>query len=1214
MKFVHKIMKIGIFLLAVLVAILLYTGKVQAATISSDINGIDEAKYPGYKDKIKQLQTIYPKIKVLYTKLDWETVIRNERVHGRNLVPNNYSEEWRCPDCGSKLYDTGWYCASEEAIKYLMDPRLYLDAKNIFQFQKLDTSAGTLDTKAIHIAAQNSFLTEDWDNIVALYNAARDNNINAFHLVTRTIQEQGSSGTSTLSSGEEYLGTNGVVYKGLYNLFSIGATGNSPAEVKTNGLARALRENWTSRSLSIAGGGTFIKDKYLNVGQNTLYLQKFDVDDSYSGLYWHQYMQNLLAAKNEASLMYDAYNRAKLLLNRDFEFVIPIYENMPATLSQEPNPEYYGNINTDLKTMQIGKEADGRSYITGEVLIAEWVNGVACVPKTIPEMTIKSTDRSIVQGINVTHNGGLSYSYYRILDTLDTNKEYYLEAKLTTDKNISTNKTQNVNMPNMTVGEYKGTTIKTKNNKIYFSTGGYIGDINTDLKEIKLNQNAQGRYYISGNMLVAEWKNNVAYVPNSLPELVLKATDGSRNIPMYISHLQGLNYYYDVFIDGIDLSKQYYIEATLTGEDNIGNRKTQTVLLPNKEIGTFKGRTLLLEDNKIKPVYVGNINTDLKTINLAQNEVGRHYIYGEILIAEWINGVANVPEGLPEMIIKATDGSFWTGIHLVHNGGLSYTYDRVVDNLDVTKEYEIEVKLAGINNKGNSKAQIAKLPNKEIGKYDQVKLIAENNKIKMIDGSLYKGDINTDLQTMYIGINEVGKEYLHGNILIAEWVDGMANTPNGLPEMTLKATDGSYSMGMYVAHVGGLNYYYDRVIDNLDIKKEYYIEVKLTGNKNIGTNKQQRANLNASRNVGMFKDKNLTIENNKIVFKGNEYRGDINTDLKTIDLAQNEVGRNYIYGEILIAEWINGVANVPNKLPEMIIKATDGSFWTGMHLAHNGGLSYTYDRVMDNLDSSKEYVIEVKLTNGNNISTNTVQIAKLPNKQIGKYNAIKLVAEDNKIKMKDGSKYKGDINTDLKTMHIDFNEIGREYIHGNILIAEWVDGVANIPNGLPEMTLKATDGSYSMGMHVVHEGGLNYYYDRVVYDLDTSKEYYIEVKLTNNNNTSTNKTQQANMQPNEMVGMFKGNSKIVLRNNKMLFETVTTRTFMMEMPEEKNEIKQETEMQEELPIVDSLPNMMEEETEGELIEKPKDEVKEEPEEKEEIEEEELKEKQIEKNN
>ncbi len=661
--------------------------------------------------------------------------------------------------------------------------------------------------------------------------------------------------------------------------------------------------------------------------------------------------------------------------------------------------QYYGEINTDLKTMQIGQEANGRNYIKGEIDIAEWIEGKANTPKDVPQMIIKSTDGSFSAEFNLTHKGGLSYSYYRIIDNLDINKEYYLEAKLTTEKNISTKKTQIVNMPNMKVGEYKGTTLTTKNNKLYFSLGEYVGDINTDLKEISLKENT-----ISGDIYIAEWINGEAKTPIKTPILRLKSTDNTINLPIQISYESGLDYKYNVQLDNIDLNKHYYIEANLIGEDNIGNNKTQTVKLPSKTLGKFKGRTLILEDNKMKPIYIGDINTDLKTISLSKNEAGRNYIYGEILIAEWIDNIAYTPDGLPEMILKSTDGSYSSKMYVNHLGGLNYYYDRIVENLDPSKEYEIEVNLTGINNKGTNKTQIAKLPNKEIGKFETGKLVAQDNKIKIIDSTLYKGDINTDLQTMTIGINGAGKEYIYGNLLIAEWVNGNANTPDGLPEMTLKSTDGSYDAKMYVRHDGGLNYYYDRVIWNLDTSKEYYIEVKLTGNKNIGTNKIQNANLNVKNQVGIFKEKDTIIQNNKITFKGNEY--------------------------------------------------------------------------------------------------------------------------------------KGEINTDLQTMYVDINSAGKEYIYGNILIAEWIEGNANTPNGLPEMTLKSTDGSYMAKMYVKHVGGLNYYYDRVIWNLDTSKEYYIEVKLTNPNNISNKKTQQANIKPTGEIETFKENYKMVLKNNKITFETI----------------------------------------------------------------------------
>ena len=1004
----NVIIKVIIILAVAILSLFILDNRTLAASISSDIDGIDETKYPGYKEKIKQLQSIYPNIQVLYTGIDWDTAIYYEHseTHGRNLVSTSMDDAWVCQQCknAGETYDSGLYCASEQAIEYMMDPRNFLNQTDIFQFQKLDTAVGTTAdeiSKVLNMEHVN-YLKDDPNVIQAFANVAKNNNLNAYFLIARVIQEQGRAPTSPLATGAGYTGNGYTDYgKGYYNLFSIGATG-SGYMTRVNALTRAMQEGWDSLVKSIEGGGNFVGETYIDVGQNTLYLQKFSVYNTNGQLYWHQYMQNLFGAQSEANILKGLYQITGIQNSKDFVFIVPIYENMPSTPVQEPTSEYYGDINTDLKTMEIGQEADGRYYITGEVLIAEWIDGVACVPNDVPKMQIKSTDGTVIQDVNLIHNEGLSYSYYRILDTLDINKEYYLEATLTNDYNLSTNKTQTVNMPNLEVGEFKGTTIKTKNNKIYFSTGGYVGAINTDLKSISLNKNDEGRYYLSGNMLVAEWIDDVACIPKSLPDLKLKSTDGTVSIDMYIAYLEGLNYYYDVFIDNIDLTKQYYIEASLTSEDNIGTNKVQHVLLPEQELGEYTGRTLITEDNLIKPTYIGAVNTDLKTMKLELNGSNLEYITGEILIAEWIDGEACVPQGMPKMIIKATDGSYSAEFHLVHNGGLSYTYDRVVYNLKPDKEYEIEVELTGENNRGTEKKQVVKLVDGEIGKIDTFKLVAEDNKIKVVDGSLYVGAINTDLKTMEIGVNEAGKEYIAGEILIAEWVDGVACEPQGMPEMRLKSEDGSYNTEFHMVHNGGLSYSYDRVIYDLDTSKKYYIEVKLTGSKNIGTEEQktQKANLNAESKVGEFKDTTLTLENNKIVFKGEEYVGAINTDLKTMEIGVNEAGKEYIAGEILIAEWVDGVACEPQGMPEMRLKSEDGSYNTEFHMVHNGGLSYSYDRVIYDLDTSKKYYIEVKLTGSKNIGTEEQKTQKAnlnAESKVGEFKDTTLTLENNKI-------------------------------------------------------------------------------------------------------------------------------------------------------------------------------------------------------------------------
>lgn len=86
---------------------------------------------------------------------------------------------------------------------------------------------------------------------------------------------------------------------------------------------------------SLRGGAEVLSKNYILKGQDTLYLQKFDVDDSYNGLYWHQYMQNVSAPVSEAGNIAKAYMNAGALDNC-FVFKIPVYHNMPSAVSPDP--------------------------------------------------------------------------------------------------------------------------------------------------------------------------------------------------------------------------------------------------------------------------------------------------------------------------------------------------------------------------------------------------------------------------------------------------------------------------------------------------------------------------------------------------------------------------------------------------------------------------------------------------------------------------------------------------------------------------------------------------------------------------------------------------------------------------------------------------------------------------------------------------------------
>ena len=181
--------------------------------------------------------------------------------------------------------------------------------------------------------------------------------ISPYMLAVRLRQEQGSGGTGSLISGKV------EGYEGYYNYFNFGASGVTAEEIVRNGLEYAKENGWDSPVHAIRGGASRIVEKYISAGQYTLYLQKFNVIQyGQYPLYRHQYMQNLLAARNEAVRTASAYKELGCLDN-GYIFYIPVYENMPE--EPAPKPANDGNPNPYLQILSI------EDYETEEETTAE---------------------------------------------------------------------------------------------------------------------------------------------------------------------------------------------------------------------------------------------------------------------------------------------------------------------------------------------------------------------------------------------------------------------------------------------------------------------------------------------------------------------------------------------------------------------------------------------------------------------------------------------------------------------------------------------------------------------------------------------------------------------------------------------------------------------------------------------------------------------------
>lgn len=360
-----------------------------------------------YKDGLRALHSKYPNwvFTAVKTGLNWSDVITNESRIGVSLVPASSNDSWKSTDSAAYNWaantwygfdGASWVCASEEMVAYCMDPRNFFDETNVFQFATLRYESYQTSTGVNNILS-GSFMAgnyTDTDGATKSYantfvDAGSSAGINPYHLAARCKQEQGTSGTSGSVSGN-YSG-----YAGYFNYFNIGASpGNGNTSI-VNGLIYAKNQGWNSRYKSIVGGASFVADKYVNIGQDTLYFQKFNVVYTPS-LYSHQYMTNVQAAISEGQSLKKAYTDS----SRSLVFRIPVYNNMPATKSASPNS---GNQNNWLSSLSVS------GYSLTPAFSGNTTNYSMIVGSDVSSVTINATAVAGTSSISGTGVKGLNY-------------------------------------------------------------------------------------------------------------------------------------------------------------------------------------------------------------------------------------------------------------------------------------------------------------------------------------------------------------------------------------------------------------------------------------------------------------------------------------------------------------------------------------------------------------------------------------------------------------------------------------------------------------------------------------------------------------------------------------------------------------------------------------------------------------------------------------
>ena len=356
------------------------TGYVSAAYVqltSSGSQGSSDADFESYMTKqgfpesykpyLRKLHEQHPKWIFTAQKLgvDWNTALKEECVVGRNLVHSSALASWKSMEKGAYDFNGGywygldgsWVAASKEIIMYYMDPRNFLNDTYIFMFENQSYDPSYQTESGVKTILADTFMSgsytcpdtkKKYTYSQTFMDAAKKSGISPYHLASRCRNEQGVNGAP------QSLGTV-KGYENYFNFFDIQAYATSTMTAAEMGCKYAKTTNptyllpWTNQYKSIVGGSIFLGTGYITKGQDTLYLQKFDMVDGGNGLYYHQYMTCVFGQANEAISLKNAYSQD--ILNSAMEFKIPVYNNMPDKLC--PKPTSSGDNNNYLKSLSV---------------------------------------------------------------------------------------------------------------------------------------------------------------------------------------------------------------------------------------------------------------------------------------------------------------------------------------------------------------------------------------------------------------------------------------------------------------------------------------------------------------------------------------------------------------------------------------------------------------------------------------------------------------------------------------------------------------------------------------------------------------------------------------------------------------------------------------------------------------------------------------------
>lgn len=329
----------------------------------------DDSAYQAYLSEQGFPKTYQPYLRALHaasggkwtfvaykTGLSWKKALEMESTLGVSLIHGNNDPAQRSTAPGAydsstgewKQYEPDWYAASRQTVAYYLDPRSYLTDGTCIAFEQLSGGEGVTHAQLKKVLADCAWATdaiidefiragskEELEkqkqiDLERLRSEGKTDAANSLEKVTVTgvspiylaVKARSEIGTSSTQNATGYPLSDGKKY---YNFFNIGAYGGSNPNY--NGILYAQSKGWDTSYKALLGGAWFIFRNYIEDGQDTLYLQRFNLTPQYT--YAYQYATDITYAYHGGWSTYESYVKNGLA-NTALTFTVPILENMPA--------------------------------------------------------------------------------------------------------------------------------------------------------------------------------------------------------------------------------------------------------------------------------------------------------------------------------------------------------------------------------------------------------------------------------------------------------------------------------------------------------------------------------------------------------------------------------------------------------------------------------------------------------------------------------------------------------------------------------------------------------------------------------------------------------------------------------------------------------------------------------------------------------------------